>query len=52
MNRLIGGKRSEVAPVVREIVYELAVGIEVELPLLRLIADKVAIKLNLAAFSL
>jgi len=52
MDRLKGCVGSEIAPVVGEIVDQLAMSVEMELALLRLIGDDMAVKLDLAALGL
>src|SRR3970040_609029 len=52
MDWLKGGVGSEIAPVVGEIVDQLAMSVEMELAPLRLIGNDMAVKLDLAALGL
>src|SRR3990172_12698330 len=52
MDRLKGCVGSKIAPVVGQIVDQLAMSVEMELAPLRLIGDDMAVKLDLAALGL
>ena len=52
VNWLVGRNRRQVAPVVGQVIDKLTVGVEVQLSLLRLVTDNVAVQLDLAALGL